>query len=502
MYVLYSICILHILKKNTPKSSSQPRRRRPGSKKAQPPPAPLLRSRFSAPQLLGQFYKLLPLSLIEGWLALGDKTFYERAFTPLITLWYLIFQRLSPNHHLSQVQEDALAGGADRLSPRGKQLSQQLRSEATTSYSDARQRLPLELCQRTLRLVAEQTHKAFEVPEKFGLKLGLMDGTTCRLRPYGDIPEQFPPHRPGNCKKPPYWCLARVVGVLCWATGVVVHSAMASPKTSEQALCAQLLREGSWRGWLLAGDRNFGVFSVARALQAAQAHGLLRLTEARARRLARGAGLKLKAGLDAPLDWVATSHDQCPAALTRTPVPGRLLAIRVAPRGFRSFTLYLFTTLTDPLRCPASELAQIYGQRWNVEVCFRYIKAQMDLGLLECHSANLIRKEWLAGLIAYNLIRWTMGAAAALAKAPVNLLSFSRARQLLLGWLGRSPLHRRNSRSWKRLLERIARVRQPKRRKARPPEPRAIRHFSKDVPKLVGPRATARQQLAKTHAKS
>jgi len=153
---------------------------------------------LSARQLLGQFHKLLPLSLIAGWLASGDKQFYERAFTPLITLWYLCFQRLSPNHHLSQVQEDALEGGADRLSPRGKRLSQQLRSEATTSFSDARQRLPLEVCRRALWHIAQQTHKAFKVPEKFGLKLGLLDGSTCRLRPFGDIPEHFPAHRPVN----------------------------------------------------------------------------------------------------------------------------------------------------------------------------------------------------------------------------------------------------------------------------------------------------------------
>lgn len=504
MYAYYIICILNTIEKNTFKSNRHSHRRpsRTPKNKTPPAPAPLLRSRLSPRQLLCQFHKLLPLSLIDGWLALGDKSFYQRAFTPLITLWYLIFQRLGPNHHLSQVQEDALEGGADRLSPHGKRLSQRLRSEATTSYSDARQRLPLELCQRTLRHIAQQTHKAFGVPEKFGLKLGLMDGTTCRLRPLGDIPKHFPAHRPGNCKKPAYWCLARVVGVLCWATGVVVHSAMSSLKTSEQALCAQLLSEGSWKGWLLAGDRNFGVYSVARALGAAQAQGLLRLTQARARKLARSAGLKLKAGLDAPIHWAPTSHDQCPAALTRTPVLGRLLAVGLTPRGFRSFTLYLFTTLIDPIRYPASELAQSYGLRWNVELCFRYIKAQMDLGFLECHSANLVRKEWLAGLIAYNLIRWTMGAAAALAKVPANLLSFSRARQLLLGWLTRSPLHRRSSRSWKRLLGRIAKAQQPKRRKARPAEPRAIRHFAKDVARLEGSRATARQLLAKTNAKS
>jgi len=395
-----------------------------------------------------------------------------------------------------------LEGGADRLSPRAKPLSQQLSSEATTSFSDARQRLPLEFCQRTLRHIAEQTHKAFEVPEKFGLKLGLVDGSTCRLRPFGDIPEHFPPHRPGNCKKPADWCLARVVGVLCWATGVVVDSAIGDPKTSEQALTAQLLSGRAWKGWLLGGDRNFGVYSVARAMLAAQAQGVLRLTEARARKLARSAGRTLKVGLDAPLDWVPTAHDQCPPGLTRTPVPGRLLAVGVHPRGGRSFTLYLFTTLIDPRLYPASELAQIYGLRWNIELCFRYIKAQMDLGFLECHSANMVRKEWLAGLIAYNLIRWTMGAAAALAKVPVHLLSFSRARELLLGWLMRSPLHRRSSRSWKRLLGRIAKACLPKRRKPRPSEPRAIRDFRKDVARLEGSRAAARQQLAKTNVKS
>lgn len=503
MYIYDSICILHTLQKNARKPNRFSRRRpSPAPQKAKPAPAPRLRTRFSARQLLGHFHKLLPPSLLADWLALSQKEFYDRAFTPLITLWYLVFQRLSPNHHLSQVQQDALDGGADRLSPQGKRLSQQLQSEATTSYSDARQRLPLQVCQHALWHVAQQAHQLFGLPLQLGLKLGLLDGSTCRLRPWQDIAEHFPAHRPGNCKKPPYWCLARVVGVVCWATGVVVHSTLSSLKTSEQALSAQLLGERSWKGWLLVADRNFGVYYVARALLEAQAQGLLRLTELRARKLARSAGLKLKPGLDAPINWVATSHDQCPGGLTRIPVPGRLLALRVNPRGFRSFTLYLFTTLRGPLQYPASELLQIYGLRWNIELSFRYIKAQMELGFLECHSAEMARKEWLAGLIAYNLIRWTMAAAAALAKLPLPLLSFSRARQLLLGWLARSPLHHRSCGSWKRLLGRIAKARQPKRRKLRPPEPRAIRHFARDVARLEGSRAVARQQLAKTNAKS
>ena len=95
-----------------------------------------------------------------------------------------------------------------------------------------------------------------------------------------------------------------------------------------------------------------------------------------------------------------------------------------------------------------------------------------------------------------------MAAAAALAQVPVRLLSFSRARELLLGWGLRSAVRGPTLASWKRLLCRIAQARLPKRRKRRPAEPRAIRAFPKDVPNLEGSRAAARKTLAKHPADS
>ena len=388
------------------------------------------------------------------------------------------------------------------MSPPGKALSAQITSESTSAYSDARQRLPLDACLRTLWHTAQQFGQSFKLPQWFGLQVGLLDGSTYRLRPSGDIPEHFPPHRPGNCKKPPYWCVARVVGLLCLATGAVLDSAVGSLKASEQALSAALLRGRCWAGWLLLGDRNFGVYSVACAIASAQGHALLRLTRIRAARLARSCGLKLKPGLDAPVSWSASRNDRCPAGLSPVAVQGRLLAVRVNRPGLPSLTLYLFTTQVDPLNCPAQQLVQLYAQRWNIEVCFRYIKAQMELGFLECRSADIARKEWFAGLIGYNLIRWTMACAAAKAQVAPPLLSFSRARELLLGWLGRSPWHRRSPRSWERLLSRISNARLPKRRKRRPSEPRAVRPFRKDRVTLNGSRVAARKRLAQAHANS
>jgi hypothetical protein len=64
-------------------------------------------------------------------------------------LWYLLFQRLNSDHSLDAVVSDASEGGADDLNPR---LSAELISDSTSSYCDARQRLPLAFLARTLRL--------------------------------------------------------------------------------------------------------------------------------------------------------------------------------------------------------------------------------------------------------------------------------------------------------------------------------------------------------------
>jgi hypothetical protein len=163
-----------------PSPKKQPQRR--PAKPAKPQPPELLRTRFCIRQLLRHFHKLLPASLLATWLALSEQAFYQRALTPLITLWYLLFQRLSDNHRLSQAVEEAREGGADHLSPRGKTpLSQQLKPEVTTSFSDARHHLPLELLLQTLWHTATQTSTSIQTPQWFGLKVGLIDGSTCRL---------------------------------------------------------------------------------------------------------------------------------------------------------------------------------------------------------------------------------------------------------------------------------------------------------------------------------
>jgi len=493
------------------KASPKTHRGRPQRHRSGPRPKPLpaatalpgtLHARFTPKQLLGRFRKLLPPGLLAAWLVGTGQNFYQRAFTPLITLWYFIFQRLGADHTLAKALSDAWAGGADGLSPKGKRLSAQLRSAATTSLSDARQRLPLPLFQQALQYSAHQIRSWARGLQWRGWNVVLLDGSTVRLRPYQDIPEKFPPHRPGNCKKA-YWCLMRVVVGFCLASGVVMDCTIGPAKRSEQALAAALFAGSTWVKSLFVGDRNFGVYSVVRSAVAASAQVLVRLTEVRAKKLARCAKVPLRAGLDVLLSWKPSAQDQCPPGLAAEPVAGRLLAIGVQRPGFRSQVLYLFTTLTDAQAYCAADLADLYGQRWQVELNLRFVKTQMDLGALECKSADMAQKEWLAGLIAYNLIRSVMVAAAAHAHLPVLVLSFSRTRQFFQDWLVRWAWRpTANSQAWEQLLDRVARCRHPRRRKPRPPEPRAIRYCKQDFPKLIGDRAQARKNIKSVNAKN
>ena len=438
-----------------------------------------------------KFLALLPKDSLQLWLA--GQLFYERAFTPLIILWYLVFPFLSGDSTLAGVVEDARDGGADRLSPRGKRLSQRLRSDSTSSWTTARQRLPVAAVHKALVVSGQAIRSSVQNRLWHQLQVVFLDGTTYRLRPLGDIPQQFPPHASGNNRQP-YWCLVRAVVAFCMATGVVLECVTGATRRSEQALVLDLLLQSLWVNTLLVADRNFGVYSVVRTATQSQGQVLFRLTQVRANKLAREANFKLQAGMDQLLEWKPTRHDQCPESLSPEPVAGRLIALQIAPPGFRSFTLYLFTTLVDR-QITAQELAQCYGQRWQVELNLRHVKTQLQLQSLECKSADIARKLWLGGLIAYNLVRAVMCAAAATSRQSILSLSFARSLKALRKWLPKAG-KKGALKAWRRLLKRVAGFRLPKRSQPRPPEPRAKRYFKSDFPKLTGNRALAREKLA------
>jgi len=462
--------------------------------------SPAARANATA-QLLQLFAKLLALEGQTHSLSQFRRRFYRRAWCPLITLWYLLWQRLSPQHTLAAAVADARRGGADALRPGPKPLSARLRSSATTAFAKARARLPLPWVQECFERLAQALATLAVPPGSDTLPVRLLDGSTLRLRPHGDIPKHFPPHR--TRRQQAYWCVARTVVCFCGASAVALGAQMGSIHASEQTLAVRLILAAAARA-LYVGDRNFGVWRVVRACAQAGGHALVRLTGARAGRLA--ARRRLQAGLDLAVHWAPTRHDQVDRGLKKGAVAGRLVVVRAARRGWRPQTLVLFTTLTDAHAYPPAWLLAQYGQRWQVELNLRSVKATMGLDQLEVKSADLARKEFYAGLMAYNLVRGLMGVAARTSGGAGGRWSFATARGILFGalgmlWLGWVPARRR----WEeleRVCAEVGRARLPRRAQPRPAEPRAQYHVPQVFPAMRGTRAQARQQLKNMASKS
>jgi hypothetical protein len=425
---------------------------------------------------------------------------YERLWAPLITLWYLIWQWLQPRHTLDAVVTDARRGGADGLCPKGKPLSQGIQSRATTAFSDARQRLSLAwVCQCFGQLVTALL--ALGEGRDPDLPAELLDGSTKRLRPYGDVAKHFPAHR--TRRKHAYGCLARVVVSFCATTGIATAARIASIHVSEQALAVELMLEAAKRV-LYIGDRNFGVWRVVRAAVQGGGQALVRLTQVRARRLL--GRKRLPAFLDLAVVWSASSHDQIDPGLKQESVAGRLIIIRAQRRGYRPQTLYLFTTWTEVVAYPPERLLELYGWRWQVELNFRTVKSTMEMDRSEAKSAEMVRKEFYAGLMAYNLVRGLMAAAAAEAGCRPVELSFSKVQGLLamvltelfMAWM--SPSARDCRLLW--LSAEAAAAKLPRRRKPRRNEPRAQFYDPQVFPAIKGSREEARLALKKSVSKS
>jgi hypothetical protein len=437
---------------------------------------------------------LLPRRALRQLPALQGKRFYNRLFSPLVTLWYLLFQRLNPDHSLEAALADARAGGGDSLN---RKLSRKLLSGSTSSYSDARQRLPWEFLAQVLRWQGRKITALSPSALWKGLVVALLDGSTVRLRPYHNIPQEFTPQRNQHHQRP-YWCLMRLAVNFCCFTGAALDCAMGSMQASEQALgCEIILR--AWRRCLFVGDRNFGVFRIVQAIREKKHQLLVRLTDARARKLL---GRALRLG-DHPVTWTASPHDQLERTLPKDPVQGRLLVVQLKRPGFRSQRISLFTTLVDPVQYRMEQLVELYGRRWHIELDLRYVKSQMESRQLEAHSADCARKEWLATLLAYNLIRAAMLCAALQKGISPLTLSFSASRRRLEHWLRQFGRNKTSAgASWKRTLDEISKCLLPQRAKPRPAEPRAQRHLRQPYPPLVGSRAQARKKRLHKHAKS
>jgi len=102
----------------------------------------------------------------------------------------------------------------------------------------------------------------------------------------------------------------------------------------------------------------------------------------------------------------------------------REIKVTVSTPGFCVKTFCLVTTLTDPQTYTATELADLYYQRWEVELFFRDIETMMGMDILRCRTPAMVNKEILMHFITYNAIRRLMLDAAKVVNQIPRQISF------------------------------------------------------------------------------
>ncbi len=128
--------------------------------------------------------------------------------------------------------------------------------------------------------------------------------------------------------------------------------------------------------------------------------------------------------------------------------------------------LYIFTTREDPI----DEILALYGQRWYVETDLRSLKRTVRLHALNSETPDMVAKELVLGVAAYNLVHTFMEAAAKKAGLEPRELSFSRAQDYVyaaMPILLRTTSPSEIEEQLQQLLRLVASCKLPKRKKRR-----------------------------------
>jgi hypothetical protein len=285
------------------------------------------------------------------------------------------------------------------------------------------------------RQIAWQCERNVSRKEKWleGRPVKIVDGTTLSMP---DTPENqglWP--QPSSQKEGCGFPQLKLVGLFSLQTGTLLEEAMGDRHIHEQRLF-QCLWDRMERRDILLEDRGFCSYLSLCSLSERGVDTVARLHQARkcdwrtGRRLGPGDRLIVwSKPKQCPKDWSREDFDALPAQL-----PVRLIRSAIEVEGFRTRSVILATTLTDPVLYPADQLRKLYGERWNVELHFAQIKTILGIDVLRCRNPETIRREVQIHLIAYNLVRALMVRAGSLHHVPVRRISFKGSLDTLRHW--------------------------------------------------------------------
>lgn len=415
----------------------------------------------------------------------------DSVYTPQVTLWAFLSQVLFKGE-----QRSCLAA-VSRVIVLLVCLGRKPCAKNTGAYCRARAKLPEEVIERLTLEVACGCER--ELPRRWlwrGRHVKLADGTTVSMPDTPENQAEYP--QPATQQEGLGFPLARMVVLLSLASAMVCGMAMgpcAGKETGEMALLRELLDQLQ-PGDILLTDRYFASYFMIAMLLAegrdfvARLHGSRSSDFCSEQRLGKGDHLVVWQRPAKP-DWMdQTTYDRMPESITV-----RLIEVHVDQPGFRTESFLVVTTLRDAKKYTPEEIAELYHQRWLVELDIRAIKVTLGMDVLRCKTPPMVRKEVWTCLLAYNLIRKTMLQAACQSGQSPRQLSFTTAMQTIAASWMTLPTHEQSTAARLTEVQLASLTGQIVGNRPNRVEPRAVKRRPKPHPLLTKPREEARAEL-------
>ena len=340
----------------------------------------------------------------------------DRIFIPLVTLKAFIFQVLSTDGSCRQAVNHVLS---ERL-----YQGCSANSIKTGAYCKARKRLPHKQLKQAVessgKSLHQQAHKSWLWK---GHNTLITDGTTV-LMP--DTPENQAVYPQQSNQKPGLgFPITRIVGLISLSVGSVASYSMGPYQgkgSGETSLFGRIINKIAKHDLLLA-DRYYCTWAIIALMIQQGSHILVQNHAQRKPDFRRGKKLGIK---DHLIEWKKPKRR--PAWITQNDydaLPNEILFREFSVKG----KVYV-TTLMNAKKYHKKELAELYTQRWLVELDFRSLKTHMKMDMLRCKSPDMVKKEIAVYLLAYNLIRASIARAAKVKNQVPRQISFMTTVQV------------------------------------------------------------------------
>lgn len=366
-----------------------------------------------------QFSHILPADFLHG-LSLSKRI---RHYCNVVVFWTWLAQILEMNASLSKAVSLVQAWCDDHGLP--------VPNRDTSAYSKARGRLGAEFLvsvhQRitsylTARIQPEDTYHGHIVKSIDGSSMAL-DDTPANQAEYPQPTSQKP-----GCGFP----VMGIMGVLNHSHGGWDDFASSKQSAHDAPLFHKLLHCFN-PGDILCGDRAFCTYELMSTLHKMEVHTLMRLHQARQRKLNWQKGKKISAN-ERLFIWKkpakqprgSTLDTQDWAALPEE-IEVRLIRFHFEDRDGKKRRMVLATTLTDHVKYNWLELAALYAQRWDIELRLRDVKTTLGMDHLRVKTPETARKTLLMALIACNLVKSSCQEAGHTSGTDLRLMSFKGA---------------------------------------------------------------------------